>query len=1075
MRNDNDKKTSLILSACGVVPVVWLALLTAPYVGGGIVEIIRGLTDAMGSPFAITVCEDSVKTVLIFLAAYGMAIGIYFSTRRNYRRREEHGSAKWGNADALNKKYRDKDPSENKLLTQNVRIGLDGKKHRRNLNILVCGGSGAGKTRFFCKPNAMQCNTSFVVLDPKGEIVRDIGGLLESKGYEVRVLDLINMHRSHCYNPFVYLRNDNDVQRLVTNLFKATTPKGSQSQDPFWDTAASMLLLALVFYLKYEAPPDEQNFPMVMELLRAGEVREDDDSYVSPLDELFDRLEMVNPEHIALKYYRDYHSGSAKTLKSIQITLAARLEKFNLESLAGLTATDELDLPSLGEKKVALFALIPDNDTSFNFLVSILYSLDSGATTKITINNRRLNKADFEQTILIPMADDGLDKYRKEYNKMLLEKATGANSIVQDKYVTVSVSKKNIEEARNYFARVGADLIAHFSRLGSRCVELEAEEKLRIFHDFYRTGEETAFRFDISQTMRKGHDFKDFICPDTFEFEKDCFRMGDRYGRVIFLREYAAYIKDSMVAELCELNRNMMLSVDIIPVPTDEAVREVENRLLGVETNITNWQRKQNQNNNFSAVVPYDLEQQRKESKEFLDDLTTRDQRMMFAVLTMVHTADSKEQLDSDTEALLTTARKHLCQFAVLKYQQMDGLNTVLPFGVRKIDALRTLTTESLAVFIPFRVQEIYHENGVYYGQNVISKNMIIANRRHLLNGNSFILGVSGAGKSFTAKEEMTNIILTDPNADIIIIDPEREYSPLVKAMQGEVIHISATSENHINAMDMNSDYGDGANPVILKSEFILSLCEQLIGGSSLGAKQKSIIDRCTASVYRYYQQGNYMGTPPTLQDFREELLKQDEPEAQEIALAIELFTDGSLNTFAKHTNVDTHSRLICYDILDLGKQLQPIGMLVVLDSILNRITQNRAKGRNTFIFIDEIYLLFQHEYSANFLFTLWKRVRKYGAYCTGITQNVDDLLQSHTARTMLANSEFIIMLNQASTDRIELAKLLNISDLQLSYITNVGAGQGLLKVGSSLVPFVNKFPRNTELYKLMTTKFGEV
>ena len=337
-----------------------------------------------------------------------------------------------------------------------------------------------------------------------------------------------------------------------------------------------------------------------------------------------------------------------------------------------------------------------DKEAMFLEYSELLNSLDSGATTKITINNRRLNKADFEQTILIPMADDGLDKYRKEYNKMLLDKATGANSIVQDKYVTVSVCKKNIEEARNYFARVGADLIAHFNRLGSKCVELDAGDKLRIFHDFYRTGEETAFHFDITQTMRKGHDFKDFICPDTFEFESDCFRMGDRYGRVIFLREYAAYIKDSMVAELCELNRNMMLSVDIIPVPTDEAVREVENRLLGVETNITNWQRKQNQNNNFSAVIPYDLEQQRKESKEFLDDLTIRDQRMMFAVLTMVHTADSKEQLDNDTEALLTTARKHLCQFAVLKYQQMDALNTALPFGVRKIDALRTLTTESL-------------------------------------------------------------------------------------------------------------------------------------------------------------------------------------------------------------------------------------------------------------------------------------------------------------------------------------------------------------------------------------------
>ena len=294
-----------------------------------------------------------------------------------------------------------------------------------------------------------------------------------------------------------------------------------------------------------------------------------------------------------------------------------------------------------------------------------------------------------------------------------------------------------------------------------------------------------------------------------------------------------------------------------------------------------------------------------------------------------------------------------------------------------------------------------------------------------------------------------------------------RTYIPIaVKAAE--------TSPSHINAMDMNKEYGDGANPVILKSEFIMSLCEQLIGGTNLGAKQKSIIDRCTASVYRDYQQRGYTGTVPTLQDFRAELLKQDEPEAKEIALAIELFTHGSLNTFAKPTNVDTDNRLICYDILDLGKQLMPIGMLVVLDSILNRITQNRAKGKQTFIFIDEIYLLFQHEYSANFLFTLWKRVRKYGAYATGITQNVDDLLQSHTARTMLANSEFLIMLNQASTDRIELAKLLNISDLQLSYITNVDAGHGLIKVGSSLVPFANKFPKNTKLYKLMTTKPGE-
>jgi len=636
---------------------------------------------------------------------------------------------------------------------------------------------------------------------------------------------------------------------------------------------------------------------------------------------------------------------------------------------------------------------------------------------------------------------------------------------VQEKYITVSVVKKDADEARNYFARIGADLITHFGRLGSVCVELDATDRLRIFHDFYRVGEETSFRFDLSETMRKGHDFKDFICPDTFEFESDSFRIGDKLGRVLFLREYASYIKDSMVSELCDLNRNMMFSIDIIPVPTDEAVREVENRLLGVETNITNWQRKQNQNNNFSAVIPYDMEQQRKESKEFLDDLTTRDQRMMFAVVTLVHIADTKDQLDSDTEALLTTARKHLCQFAALKYQQADGLNTVLPFGLRKINALRTLTTESLAVLIPFRAQEINHSGGVYQGVNVISKNPIFVNRKNLLNGNGFIFGVPGSGKSMTAKREEVSILLADPNADVILIDPEREYTPLVNAFGGEVIRISATSNSHINAMDMNEEYGDGANPVILKSEFILSLCEQLIGGASLGAKQKSLIDRCTANVYKGYIQRGYTGNPPTLQDFREELLKQSEPEAKEIALAIELFTDGWLNTFAKKTNVDVDSRLICYDILDFGKQLQSIGMLVVLDNILNRITANRAKGRNTYIFIDEIYLLFQHEYSANFLFTMWKRVRKYGAFATGITQNVDDMLQSHTARTMLANSEFIIMLNQASTDRIELAKLLNISDLQMWYITNVDSGCGLIKVGAALVPFQDKMNRQTRLY----------
>jgi len=374
VRQDKFSKQNVTLYLCGSVVVIWLALLIAPYMGDGLGGLIANFGEIMNNPFKIELCEDSLKTVLVLLLLYGVAIGVYLSTERNYRRREEHGSAKWGIPSLVNKKYADKDVTENKLLTQNVSIGLDGKKHRRNLNILCVGGSGAGKTRFFAKPNIMNANTSFVCLDPKGELLRDTGNLLKEKGYDIRVIDLIDMSKSHCYNPFVYLRNDNDIQRLVTNLFKNTTPKGSQSQDPFWDQAAMMLLLALVFYLHYEAPPEEQNFPMVMEMIRAGEVKEDNENYKSTLDILFEKLEGRDPGHIALKYYKGYHSGSGKTLKSIQITLISRLEKFNLESLSSITQTDELELYEMGEKKKVIFALIPDNDSSFNFIIGMLYT-----------------------------------------------------------------------------------------------------------------------------------------------------------------------------------------------------------------------------------------------------------------------------------------------------------------------------------------------------------------------------------------------------------------------------------------------------------------------------------------------------------------------------------------------------------------------------------------------------------------------------------------------------------------------------------------------------------------------------
>ena len=713
-----------------------------------------------------------------------------------------------------------------------------------------------------------------------------------------------------------------------------------------------------------------------------------------------------------------------------------------------------------------------DKEEMFLAYSEILNSFDSGATTKISIFNRRMSQTQFERNSLIPLCGDHLDRYRAEYNQILERKADLSSGMMQNKYLTITVSKPSLDEARSYFNRICAEYTALFAKLGSKLEEVDATERLRIYFDFFHHGNEEDFHYNPSLYEKRGYSFKDSVAPDSMEFRVDYFKVDGRFGRVLYLRDYANFIRDSFIAELTDIDRGLILSIDANPITMDQAVKQSENKLLAVETNIANWQRKQNKNNNFSATVPYDMERQREESRDFLNDLVARDQRMIPALITLVHTADTKEQLDADTESIRQCARKHLCSLATLRWQQLEGLNTVLPYGAPKLSIRRTLTTESLAAFMPFRVQEVCHKNGVYFANNAISKNMIMINRSELLNGNSFITGVSGSGKSVLAKQEIINICLADKNADIIVIDPEREYRKICETFGGENIVVSAVSNNHVNAMDMNRDYGDGANPVTLKSEFMLSLCEQLMG--SLDPKQKSIIDRCTALVYRDYLLGGCTGNIPTLKIFRELLLIQPEPEAKEIALSLELFTNGSLDTFANETNVNTNSRFICYDIRELGKQLMPLGMLVVLDSILNRITANKAQGKKTYIFIDEIYLLFKHEYSANFLFALWKRVRKYGAYITGITQNMEDLLENYTARIMLANSELVVMLNQAATDREQLAELMGISELQMSYITGVEAGHGLVKIGASLVPFVNRIPKDTKLYSLVTTKPGE-
>lgn len=710
------------------------------------------------------------------------------------------------------------------------------------------------------------------------------------------------------------------------------------------------------------------------------------------------------------------------------------------------------------EEKVGLFLDYSD----------LLNSLDSSTMTKITINNRKIDLSEFKKNVLIPFQDDDLDEYRQEYNEMLMDKISSTDEIVQEKYMTITAFKNSIEEARAFFQRTSVELSSHLGKLGSNCEELNAIERLKILHDFYRNGEEENFYFDMNESAKKGHHFKDSICPRSPVFKHKYFKLGDKYGRVLYLSEYARYIKDSFVAELCGLNKNMMYSMDLLTVPTDEAVKEVETKLLGVETNITNWQRRQNANNNFSAVIPYDMEQQRKESKEFLDDLTVRDQKMIFANITVVHLANSKEELDADSEVLMSIARKYMCDLTPIAFssRQLDGLSTALPIGVNKLDIMRTLLTESASIFIPFRAQEVMDRGGIWYGQNAITNNLIMCNKELLLNPNSFILGVPGAGKSFLTKELIIFLALAT-NDDIIVCDPEGEYSTLIRELNGQVHELYVGSTDHINAMDMEEGYGDSANPIGDKSQFIMTLIDQN-SKNGITEEEESLIDRCVSEVYKRCEKTNEV---PTLRTLRTILLEQKEREARGLALKLELFTEGNLNIFAQETNVERTSRITSFDIRRLQKQLKKIGLSVITDTMINRVNANWRAGRRTHLFYDEIHVIFENEAAANFLDCAWRQFRKRDAFPTGITQNVQYLLASVQASTMLSNSECIVMLNQAYQDRQRLGELLNISEEQMSYITNAQEGCGLIKYGSSLVPFINRFPKHTKLYKLMTTK----
>lgn len=703
---------------------------------------------------------------------------------------------------------------------------------------------------------------------------------------------------------------------------------------------------------------------------------------------------------------------------------------------------------------------------------AVLNSLDTGADMQITVYNNRVNKAKFNDMVLLKRKGDGFDRYIDVYNQMLTDKMEqGQNGIIRSKFLTVTVQAADEDAARVKFSSIDVEIINAFKKLGSDIRPMTANERVALLKDIFRGADIEIPELTEKDFRRKAD--RAYCCPDYLEFKKDYFMWGDKYARTMFIKDMPASLKDCLLTDILGTNLDVMVTVNVAPVDPYKALKIVQHQLTSMQANKMQAERKAIQSGYTADVINQDLKHSLQEAEELLDDLRSKNQKMFLDNIIIMVTAANMDELNANTETIEAVVRKHICSLSTLYYQQEKGLQSVLPVGNCTLKIRRTLTTESTAVLLPFSAKEISQKNGMYYGLNALSNNMILFSRLNLKNPNGFILGSPGSGKSFAAKREMLNVFLATDD-DIIIIDPESEYASLVAALNGETIYVSPASGNHINPLDMTKDYSDDESPLTMKSDFILSFCECLVGRQGLSAKERGIIDRCLTMTYGKYLQTFDSEKTPTLMDFYENLKAQPEQEAQGLALSFELYIKGNLNMFAHRTNVDTSNRVVSYDIKDLGKQLKTLGMLIVLDYVWNRITMNRAKGKRTWIYMDEIYLLFANEYSANFLFELYKRARKWGGVPTGITQNVEDLLKSETARSMLSNTDFIMMLNQATSDREQLAKLLNISDNLLTFVTNSDSGQGLICCGGSIIPFKDQFPHN-ELYDLMTTKLEEV
>ena len=719
-----------------------------------------------------------------------------------------------------------------------------------------------------------------------------------------------------------------------------------------------------------------------------------------------------------------------------------------------------------------------DKTAIFESWCDFLNYFDSTIKFQLTFLNTTANTKDFEKSVFIaPQADD-FDSIRTEYSEMLHNQlARGNNGLVKTKYLTFGIEAENIRIAKPRLERIENDLWNAFKRLGVQLTSLDGKQRLKLMHNILRMSGNDPFAFEWSWLAPSGLSTKDFIAPSSFEFkEKGTFRTGDKYGAVSFLQILAPELNDRVLSDFLEMESNLIVTMHIQSVDQMKAIKTIKRKITDLDKMKIEEQKKAVRAGYDMDIIPSDLATYGGEAKKLLADLQSRNERMFLITFLVLNTADNKKELDNIMLQASGIANKHNCTLIRLDYQQEQGFMTSLPLGKNLVPIQRSLTTSSTAIFVPFTTQELFQSGGeaLYYGLNALSSNLIMVDRKQLKNPNGLILGTPGSGKSFAAKREITNVFLITTD-DIIVCDPEGEYFSLVQRLKGQVIKISPTSSQYINPMDINLNYSEDDSPLALKSDFILSLCELIVGGKEgLTPVEKSIIDRCVTLVYAEYLADPDSAKMPILGDLYDALGRQEEKEAKHIRSALEIYVTGSLSVFNHRTNVDITNRTVCYDIKELGKQLKKLGMLIVQDQVWNRVTINRAEKRSTRYYRDEFHLLLKEEQTAAYSVEIWKRFRKWGGIPTAITQNIKDLLSSREVENIFENSDFVYMLNQAAGDRQILAKQLNISPHQLSYVTGSGVGEGLLFYGNVILPFVDKFPRNTELYSIMTTKLDE-